>query len=1280
MVLKEGSFNLGGGDQIIAYQKSTPGISTTLVDATFIAAITSDYDAICINNSTGWTQDACVSSTSESILPPGLTNGLNAVSMTPTGPEKDNFRYNGSLTGTSTAIRLLINDYTNWLNNNGPSTSTIYDNSATTFSPSITCSTCNNPTIPTATYSPSTICNGNTTTLTISGNLNDATEWTVYTGSCGGTLVGATTTNTLTVTPSNLSTTYYIRGLGNCVSSGSCGTVTVTQTTNDSPAFNYSNAIYCQVGTDPTPTITGLAGGTFSAETGLSLNTFSGIIDLSASTSGIYNVKYVTNGTCPDSSTANITIGGTTIGYDIIAACDSYTWINGNTYTASNNTATHTLTNSLGCDSLVILNLTINKVEFTVSTTDVSCFGGNDGAASTTITNGSSPFFYSWYDNANTNINPTLAFQSFESNVLDTWSYTVSPVTYATETDSVIDGSEDIWAVIREFTNDIDTASNGINFWGTQDLNNPNGGSSNYHTITFDPIDVSTQGQLKLEFDYYSKGFDGTDLLEYEILFDNGTTWSPIGTGLSKNNLTWETVSINVPAPSNYVRLRIQVKQNGSSDFSGWDNIKLVPISSSINNLTTNNYSVSVTDNNGCIGTSSFTITEPNAIASIDIITACNTHTWIDGNTYTANNNVATHTLTSIQGCDSIVTLNLTILTTITSTDTQVACNSFIWIDGNTYTTNNNTATHTLTSILGCDSIVTLNLTINSSNTGMDTQTACDSFTWIDGNTYTSNNSIATYTLTNINGCDSVVTLNLTINNSNTGIDTQVACDSYTWIDGNTYTSSNNVATHILTNTIGCDSVVTLNLTINNSNTGVDLLTMCNSFTWIDGVTYTTSNNIATHTLTNSNGCDSIVTLNLTIVTTLTAIDNQTACNSYTWIDGNTYTSNNNIATHTLTSSQGCDSIVTLNLTLNNSSNGVDTEAACNSFTWIDGNTYTSSNNIATHTLTNQYGCDSIVTLDLTINNSSLGTDTQSACNNYTWIDGITYTTNNTTATHTLTNAVGCDSVVTLNLTIGMPSTGIDTQITCSDYTWIDGVTYTTNNNTATHTLTNAAGCDSVITLNLTINSAVTFSQNATICGGEIFTVGTNNHSTSGTYTDVLIAASGCDSIVTTNLTVESEIDTYVERLNDVFKVATISGATYQWLDCENNNSPIAGANSSTYTATSPGVYAVVITVGNCTDTSICNELPYIVGMKNSIKNRVSVYPNPTEDKITIELNENYSNSSLTILDVTGKVIYSQKVQNQLKLKISTEQFEKGVYFIRLQTQNQSETIQLIKQ
>ena len=77
--------------------------------------------------------------------------------------------------------------------------------------------------------------------------------------------------------------------------------------------------------------------------------------------------------------------------------------------------------------------------------------------------------------------------------------------------------------------------------------------------------------------------------------------------------------------------------------------------------------------------------------------------------------------------------------------------------------------------------------------------------------TYTASTNTPTYIETNAAGCDSVVTLNLTINYSNTGAETQTACDSYTW-HGTTYTASTNTPTYIETNAAGCDSVVTLNL------------------------------------------------------------------------------------------------------------------------------------------------------------------------------------------------------------------------------------------------------------------------------------------------------------------------------------------------------------------------------------------------------------------------------------------------------------------------------------
>ena len=485
--------------------------------------------------------------------------------------------------------------------------------------------------------------------------------------------------------------------------------------------------------------------------------------------------------------------------------------------------------------------------------------------------------------------------------------------------------------------------------------------------------------------------------------------------------------------------------------------------------LSPGSYSVNIMDASGCTDSySNIVVNSPSPIAPTNITqSSCGSFNW-NGQILNSSG-VYQQTLTSSAGCDSLVTLNLTILNPTTGIDIQTACDSFDWIDGNTYVASTNTPTFVLQNAAGCDSTITLNLTITHSTTGTDVQTACDSFDWIDGNTYTASTNTPTFVLQNAAGCDSTVTLNLTILNSTTGTDVQTACDSFDWIDGNTYTSSTNTPTFLLQNAAGCDSTVTLNLTINYSNTGTDVQTACDSFDWIDGNTYTSSTNTPTFVLQNAAGCDSTVTLDLTITNSTTGTDVQTACDSFDWIDGNTYTSSTNTPTFVLQNAAGCDSIVTLNLTITYSTTGTDVQTACDSFDWIDGNTYTTSTNTPTFVLQNAAGCDSTITLNLTITHSTTGTDVQTACDSFDWIDGNTYVASTNTPTFVLQNAEGCDSTVTLNLTITHSNTGTDVQTACDSFDWIDGNTYTSSTNTPTFVLQNAAGCDSTVTLNLTI-------------------------------------------------------------------------------------------------------------------------------------------------------------------------------------------------------------------
>src|SRR5690606_19537453 len=204
---------------------------------------------------------------------------------------------------------------------------------------------------------------------------------------------------------------------------------------------------------------------------------------------------------------------------------------------------------------------------------------------------------------------------------------------------------------------------------------------------------------------------------------------------------------------------------------------------------------------------------------STDTVVGCVSYTWIDGKTYTSDTTGALYTYVggNANGCDSTVTLHLKFDTIVTGTEVQVACGSYYWsLKDSTYMVSTNTDTVILTSVNGCDSVVTLYLTINNSVSSIDTVVSCDSYYWsLKDSTYIVSMNSDTVILTSVNGCDSVVALHLTINNSVASTDTVVSCDSYYWsLKDSTYTESTTADTIILSAENGCDSIVALYLTI----------------------------------------------------------------------------------------------------------------------------------------------------------------------------------------------------------------------------------------------------------------------------------------------------------------------------------------------------------------------------------------------------------------------------------------------------------------------------------
>ncbi|MBI3239807.1 MAG: T9SS type A sorting domain-containing protein [Flavobacteriia bacterium] len=486
------------------------------------------------------------------------------------------------------------------------------------------------------------------------------------------------------------------------------------------------------------------------------------------------------------------------------------------------------------------------------------------------------------------------------------------------------------------------------------------------------------------------------------------------------------------------------------------------------------------------------TVTVKATSASTTTATACGSYTWTNGTTYTTSG-IRTQTLVNAVGCDSIATLNLTINNPTSSTVTAAACNSYTWAqNGTTYTTSGSYPVVLAgANANGCDSTVTLILTINQPTSSTVTVSACSSYTWAqNATTYTVSGSYPVVLAgANANGCDSTVTLNLTINQPTTATVSASACGSYTWaLNATTYTTSGSYVTTLAgANANGCDSTVTLNLTINQPTTSTISASACGSYTWADNATtYTTSGSYVTTLVgANANGCDSTITLNLTINQPTSSTVTAAACGSYTWAENSTtYTTSGSYPVVLAgANANGCDSTVTLILTINQPTSSTFTAAACGSYTWAENSTtYTTSGSYPVVLAgANANGCDSTVTLILTINQPTSSTVTATACESYTWAEnGTTYTASGSYPVLLAgANANGCDSTVTLVLTItGLPTATAtdngDATITASagtSYQWINCATNTaiagatsqtytaTANGDYAVVVTNAGGC-----------------------------------------------------------------------------------------------------------------------------------------------------------------------------------------------------------------------------
>ena len=575
-----------------------------------------------------------------------------------------------------------------------------------------------------------------------------------------------------------------------------------------------------------------------------------------------------------------------------------------------------------------------------------------------------------------------------------------------------------------------------------------------------------------------------------------------------------------------------------------------------------------LTNSVGCDSAATLILAISKTSASTTNLSICSSvlpYSW-NGLTFTSAGSLTAH-LTNSAGCDSAATLVLTVLPTSTSTTNLSICASalpYVW-NGLTFTSAGTQTAH-LTNSVGCDSAATLVLTVKTATTSTTTISICAGSTYsFNGNTYDSAGTYVSH-LTNSVGCDSAATLILTVKYPTSSVTKATICAGGGYnFNGNTYDSAGTYVSH-LTNSVGCDSVATLLLTVNypSSSTTTASVDSGSVYTF-NGLAYDKAGTYIAH-LTNSTGCDSVAKLILTVISPTSSVTVVNICSggSYTFngqvytttgvysdkfknaggadstatlsltvnsptsstvtasicagsgysFNGTTYDSSGTYTMH-LTNAAGCDSAVSLNLTVKYPTSSTTTTSICAGSSYLfNGVNYDSAGTYTAH-FTNTLGCDSTAKLVLTVNYPAKSTVNQTICAGSSYLfNGTSYDSAGTYTAH-LTTAAGCDSTVTLVLGVIYPSTSVTTTSICAGSSYFfNGVSYDAAGTYVAH-LTNSVGCDSAATLVLTVNSPTTSVATASICAGSSYYFNGTNYDSAGTYTSHFVNALGCDSAAT---------------------------------------------------------------------------------------------------------------------------------------------------------------------
>ncbi|BDD06380.1 T9SS type A sorting domain-containing protein [Aureibacter tunicatorum] len=665
------------------------------------------------------------------------------------------------------------------------------------------------------------------------------------------------------------------------------------------------------------------------------------------------------------------------------------------------------------------------------------------------------------------------------------------------------------------------------------------------------------------------------------------------------------------------------------------------------------------------------------------------------GNAYRRRAGIYYDTLTASQGGDSIIVSTLHIIPEKSSQNYfSIHQGDSIFLE-NAYQKEAGVYMDTTTSSLGCDSIIFSNLTVHPVEFTLRDINLCQGHQIYVGGGYQTLPGQFYDSLTSSQGGDSIVITNIKIKPTYTRYLNIGICPDDSLLVAGTYYDTAGTYYDSLFTTDGCDSVKVYQVGIYNQPQSSQTLEICSGDSILLHDRYVNAAGIYTDTLSSFQSCDSIVTTTLMVSPNYFSHNNLEICEGDSIYIFGEYRNESGIFYDSLTTINGCDSILMAVLNVQPVFQTMNTESICLGDSIFLGGNYVYNAGLYYDTLTAADGCDSVVITALNVRPKYLVNRSMRICQGDSILLGGKFVSQSGTYYDSLLTRTGCDSIISTQLNITIDQiTNVFPKICKGDSILLSGE-YRKNPGVFYDTLSSPNGCHQIMAHHLGYFPNPSNERTLTICQGDSLFLSGNYISQEGTYYDTLQSFNSCDSVIITHLQWRrinsADIDfsyfTNTKFCSDTsdLNLPSFDGFTsrYSGLNVVNNRFEVNSAGVGEHEVN----YRLSDSFGcDVTGNFNINVQSCIVGIeKLNIDNRFIVYPNPAKDVLYIDMDLNgpIYNLKLEMHDNTGKLVWDMGEYKNLSGKKRLEfnrkkSLESGVYFIHFQTEKEVRAIKIM--